>query len=92
MTPVGAFENPAPGGEPIRLSSCTPNSNIGVTHNNPTRTDLTGPFSFNWTAPVSETGPVQFLYTTVQVRDFYWVAEQSAVIQERKLSHVLYTL
>ena len=59
-TPVGSFD-----GDNLpnntRLSSCTPNNDISVTHDNmpEPRVEFTMLY-FNWTAPPTGTGSIQF--------------------------------
>ena len=88
---VGSFSPPPPEDTQYRLSSCTP-SNVGVTHVNSERVDFDNTIHFEWTAPPAGTGAITFVYTTVQVRDVYWVAEMTDMIQGicQVLSNVLH--
>ena len=82
-TMVGSFADPSGDDSTTRLSSCSTPS-VGVTHNNVARMDLTGPFTFQWTAPDAGTGPVWFRYTIVQSAQVWWADDPSAALQEGK--------
>ena len=76
---VGTFADPAEIDPSTRLSSCaTPE--IGVTHNNGARMDLSGPFTFQWTAPAEGTGPIWFRYTVVQTAPVWWANDATVAI------------
>lgn len=85
---VGAFEDPQDSASMLardnaQLSSCTP-PEIGVTHSNNDNgnvTDFAGDFVFRWTAPPAGTGTIQFVYTSVQVFNTFWVMERTSNIQ-----------
>ena len=83
---VGTFADPSTYNANTQLSMCTPRNTVGVTHSNgaPSTMDLSGPFTFMWTAPAAETGPVLFRYTIVQTVQVWWAADDSASIQEGK--------
>ena len=82
---TGSFADPSVNDPITQLSLCTPRS-VGVTHNQPqdpqARMDLTGPFTFEWTAPAEGTGPVWFRYTIVQTAVVWWANDATAAIQE----------
>ena len=79
---VGAFADPT-NVLNTQLSLC-PTPSVGVTHNNGARMALSGPFTFQWTAPANGTGPVWFRYTIVQTIPDWWANDPSAVVQEGK--------
>ena len=83
-TMVGTFTDPSADVANTRLSSCSTPS-VGVTHSNGGRLDLSGPFSFQWTAPAAGTGPVWFRYTIVETAQVWWADDASAVVQEGEL-------
>ena len=82
-TVVGSFADPAVNDPTTHLSSCTPPS-VSVTHNNGARIDLSGPFTFLWTAPGEGTGPVWLCYTIVETILVWWANDTTAAIQEGK--------
>ena len=81
---VGTFADPSGIDPTTRLSSC-PTPEIGVTHNNGARMDLSGPFTFQWTAPAEGTGPIWFRYTIVQTAQVWWADDATVAIQEGEL-------
>ena len=80
---VGTFADPAADVNNTQLSLC-PTRSVGVTHSNGDRIPLSGPFSFQWTAPANETGPLWFRYTIVESTMVWWADDASAVVQEGK--------
>lgn len=82
-TMVGSFADPSANNANTQLSLCTPRS-VGVTHNNSPRMALSGPFTFQWTAPPAGTGSVEFRFTIVQTIPVWWANDPSAALQEGK--------
>lgn len=85
---VGTFADPSGIDPTTRLSSC-PTPEVGVTHNNGARMDLSGPFTFQWTAPAEGTGPIWFRYTVVQTATVWWADDATAAIQEGELKLII---
>ena len=78
---VGSFADPSADDPATQLSMC-PTPSVGVTHNNGARMDLSGPFTFQWTAPDEDTGPVWLRYTIVETAQVWWANDATAAIQE----------
>jgi hypothetical protein len=81
---VGTFADPSGIDPTTRLSNC-PTPEIGVTHSNIARMDLSGPFTFQWTAPAEGTGPIWFRYTVVQTAPVWWANDTTVAIQQGQL-------